>query len=225
MKNLRDYAIVLGLAGIILMVAADTKDVEATGKVSYQSENSFGEGFISAGTQILEYSNSHVILRQLEMTASEKESEEEPQPEESEELEEMEEVSGRVIELSEDDYTALVKLVEAEASGEDTEGKMLVANVVLNRVADEAFPDTVEQVVYQKRGNSAQFSPVSTGKIERVTVSDETREAVERVLCGEDRSQGALYFIAREYASEKNIQWFEQNLTYLFSHHGHEFFA
>ena len=29
----------LGLAGMLLMASADTKDVEATGKISYESEN------------------------------------------------------------------------------------------------------------------------------------------------------------------------------------------
>lgn len=37
MNRLRDGAIVLGLAGMLLMVSADTKDVEA--KISYKSEN------------------------------------------------------------------------------------------------------------------------------------------------------------------------------------------
>ena len=39
MNRLRDCAIVLGLAGMLLMASADTKDVEATGKISYESEN------------------------------------------------------------------------------------------------------------------------------------------------------------------------------------------
>ena len=37
MNRLRDSAIVLGLAGMLLMVSADTKDVEA--KISYESES------------------------------------------------------------------------------------------------------------------------------------------------------------------------------------------
>ena len=46
-------------------------------------------------------------------------------------------------ELCEEDYDILLRIVEAEASGEDEEGKLLVANVVLNRMNSEAFPDTV----------------------------------------------------------------------------------
>ena len=49
MKKLRDYAIVLGLAGMILMVSADTKDVKATGKISYESEGLSEASCVTAG--------------------------------------------------------------------------------------------------------------------------------------------------------------------------------
>lgn len=65
--------------------------------------------------------------------------------------------------------------MEAEAGGEDENGKLLVANVVLNRVNSNIFPDTVTGVVYQKEFGVCQFSPVSDGRINRVRVSEETR--------------------------------------------------
>ena len=133
--------------------------------------------------------------------------------------------SGRVYELSEEDYDALLRLVEAEASGEDIKGKMLVANVVLNRVESSSFPDTVKEVIYQRHNGRAQFSPVATGKIDRVAVSEETVEAVEWALCGEDESCGALYFVAPAYADAANHRWFQKNLTWLFSYNGHEFYT
>ena len=39
MNKLRDCAIVLGLAGAVLMVTADTKEVEAMNNISYKSES------------------------------------------------------------------------------------------------------------------------------------------------------------------------------------------
>jgi len=131
----------------------------------------------------------------------------------------------RVIDLSEEDYTALLKIVEAEAGGEDLKGKMLVANVVINRLNHGAFGSSIKEVVYQRVNGRAQFSPVANGQIDRVTVSSETVEAVERVLCGEDESCGALYFVARAYADADNMAWFDRNLTRLFEYKGHEFFA
>lgn len=129
-----------------------------------------------------------------------------------------------VYELSAQDYETLVRIVEAEAGTEDETGKLLVANVVLNRVNSEDFPDTVTEVVYQRDGGYAQFSPVGNGSIGRVTVSEETIAAVERALMGEDVSQGALYFAARSAADPENMHWFDTHLTRLFAYGGHEFF-
>lgn len=129
-----------------------------------------------------------------------------------------------VYDLSEEDYEVLLRIVEAEAGGEDEEGKLLVANVVLNRVEHEDFPDTVTEVVFQKSHGTTQFSPVASGRFYKVKVSEETKDAVERALCGENISQGALYFAARRYANVDKMKWFDTKLTFLFSHGGHEFF-
>lgn len=107
------------------------------------------------------------------------------------------------IDVSEQDLDTLMRIVEAEAGGEDRTGKLLVANVVINRVKNKKFPNNVTDVVYQKAQNVTQFSPVSNGKINEVTVSDETKEVVYSALRGEDISGGALFFMARKYAPEK----------------------
>lgn len=126
--------------------------------------------------------------------------------------------------MTEQDISILERIVEAEAGGEDQDGKLLVANVVLNRVSSEDFPDTVEAVVFQKSKGVTQFSPVSDGRYDSVTVSEDTVEAVKRALGGEDISQGALYFAARKIADKTAMKWFDEQLTYLFVHGGHEFF-
>lgn len=126
--------------------------------------------------------------------------------------------------LSDKDYEALLRIVEAEAGGEDQNGKLLVANVVLNRVNNELFPDTVWDVVMQREQGIAQFSPTVDGRYQNVRVSDDTVEAVERALYGEDISRGALYFCAREKADSDRLKWFDRRLTRLFSYGNHEFF-
>ncbi len=52
--------------------------------------------------------------------------------------------------LSEEDREVLLRIVEAEAGSEDEDGRLLVANVVLNRVVSDLFPDTVPDVVFQR---------------------------------------------------------------------------
>ncbi len=127
--------------------------------------------------------------------------------------------------LSEHDYQILCRIVEAEAGGEDINGRILVANVILNRMESPIFPGTVEGVVFQKSGGTFQFSPIRDGRYYRVKVSDETIEAVERALLGEDYSEGALYFVSRKGAAPDKMRWFDNHLTRLFQYGGHEFFS
>ena len=126
--------------------------------------------------------------------------------------------------LSDKDYEALLRIVEAEAGGEDQDGKLLVANVVLNRVNSELFPNSVVDVVMQKEQGIAQFSPTVDGRYQSVKISEDTKEAVGRAIYGEDISEGALYFCAREKADSEKMQWFDRKLTRLFAYGNHEFF-
>ena len=126
--------------------------------------------------------------------------------------------------ITEEDKEVLLRIVEAEATAEDVKGRMLVANVILNRVLSSKFPDNITDVVFQNNGKTYQFSPIKDGRYWSVTVSEKTREAVERVLNGEDYSQGALYFAARELANPNNMNWFDRELTRLFRYGVHEFF-
>ncbi len=140
-------------------------------------------------------------------------------------LDKVQEEVVDIIALSLEDYENLLRIVEAEAGGEDEKGKILVANVILNRVDCESFPDTVTEVVFQQSNGVCQFSPVSNGRFYTVKVSDATIQAVNKALEGEDYSQGALYFAARKYADSRSMQWFDESLTFLFEHGGHEFFT
>ncbi len=130
-----------------------------------------------------------------------------------------------IYQLSDKDYEVLLKIVQAEAGNEDEKGKMLVAGVVMNRVKSSRFPNTVEEVVFQHENGVYQFSPVVNGSYYSAKVSEETKEAVERVLSGEDMTEGALYFAARKYASDSNMKWFDRSLIRLFEYGGHEFFT
>ncbi len=123
--------------------------------------------------------------------------------------------------MDSDEYNTLLQIVEAEATGGDVTSKMMVAGVVMNRVRDPHFPDTIQEVVWQKD----QFQPTSDGRIYTCTVTDSTTEAVDRVLAGEDVSQGALFFFARESAEAVNTAWFDSSLTRLFQYGGHEYYT
>ena len=130
-------------------------------------------------------------------------------------------LTGNSFSLEDQEYQVLLKIVEAEAGCEDTEGRMLVANVVMNRVRNGYFPNTVTEVVYQRQDGTAQVSPVSDGRIDTVNVSQGTIDAVARVMNGEDISQGALFF--RSVRSRSG--WFDQKLSRVLEHGNHIFYT
>lgn len=128
------------------------------------------------------------------------------------------------ISLTKKEKEVLLRIVEAEATGEDIMGRMLVANVVLNRVKSSIFPDNVVDVVYANSDGIYQFSPISDGRFWQVSISSKTRRAVKRVLQGEDYSEGALFFMARRSARSSSVNWFETHLTMVKQYGGHEFY-
>ena len=128
------------------------------------------------------------------------------------------------VKVTDEDRRILERIVEAEAGGEDHKGKVLVANVVLNRVKSKSFPSTIKGVVFAHRGGTYQFSPIMDGRYYTVTVSKDTKSAVSDALSGIDHSSGALYFMERAIADKGNVSWFDRCLTRLFRYRCHEFY-
>ena len=126
-----------------------------------------------------------------------------------------------IIDFTAEDYKVLCTIVEAEAGDQDAKGRILVANVILNRVSSSSFADNITDVVFQKNGNTYQFSPtIPGGRYYNVTASELTIECVERALKGEDYSMGALYFAMQTPENS----WFNRALTFLFVHGDHYFY-
>ncbi len=116
---------------------------------------------------------------------------------------------------SEDAYL-LAKIAMAEAENQGVEGKALVMLVVLNRVWSDRFPDTIPEVIFQE----GQFSPVSSGRFDRIEPDQECWEALELITVEEwDESQGALYF-----ESQGKSSWHRDNLEFLFQYKDHYFY-
>lgn len=122
-----------------------------------------------------------------------------------------------------EDAYLLEKIAMAEAEGEGIEGKALVMLVVLNRVWSDRFPDTIEEVIYQRTGSGGwQFSPMREGGRWYTTEPDqECREALELIQIEKwDESHGALYF-----ESTGKSDWHRKNLKFLFQYGNHYFYT
>ena len=83
----------------------------------------------------------------------------------------------------------LARAISGEARGEPYEGQVAVGAVILNRVNNPNFPNTIAGVVYQKGA----FDSVADGQI-NMTPTATARKAAQDALNGWDPSGGCIYF-------------------------------
>ena len=86
----------------------------------------------------------------------------------------------------------LYSLVQAEAGNQDLDGCRLVADVVLNRIDSEKFPNTMEEVIYAP----GQFSVIKNGALKKAQgeISEKVVQAVDMELSGKRLNYDVLYF-------------------------------
>lgn len=97
--------------------------------------------------------------------------------------------SNNVLSFSQYDISLMAQIVYSESKGEPYEGKVAVASVILNRVLDPKFPNTVNDVVFQPNA----FSCVINGQI-NVTPTEECYAAVYDAISGVDPTNEAVFF-------------------------------
>lgn len=234
-QKIKLYGISMGAAAVILLSGAWKnlleKEPEATEAIVLQDEvtqeNQSAVKETQAREEAVKCWCDTQVRRYWEQEASyaaEEKQFEEKQREREEKERRRRERKRREEKRRQEERQILERIVEAEAGDQDLEGRILVANVILNRVHSKHFPDTIKGVVFANRAGRYQFSPVSNGRYYRVTVSDKTKRAVKQALAGKDISKGALYFMCRSASDPKNVAWFDRDLTKVAQHGCHEFF-
>lgn len=113
-----------------------------------------------------------------------------------------------------DEAQMLMKIAMAEAEGEGIEGQAMVMAVVLNRVKDKRFPDSIEEVIFQKN----QFSPIVDGRYYKAEPDVNSHLALAEIEKGNFDDVDALYF---ENASES---WQASNCEYIETVGHHRFY-
>lgn len=122
---------------------------------------------------------------------------------------------------NEDDTYLLAKIAMAEAEGCDQATKELIVSCVLNRVWSNEFPNTIQEVIFQKQNGVYQFTPVSNGRWDRVEPNKDCFDAVYTVMQSDcDFSRGALYF--ESCKNEDN--WHSRNLDLICESDGMRFY-
>lgn len=120
--------------------------------------------------------------------------------------------SGKPVGSKNVDINLLARCVSAEARGEPYKGQVAVAAVILNRLEDPAYPNTVADIVYQPRA----FSSVDDGQINQPPTASSLKAAQEAVN-GSDPSQGAVFFFNPAKTSNKYI-WSRPQILQIGNH-------
>ena len=109
----------------------------------------------------------------------------------------------------------LSRIIYSESGNQSLSGKIAVGNVVLNRVENPAFPDTIYDVIFQKN----QFSPAGSGSIYR-DPRESSVIAAKLVLDGAEVMEDALFF------NRVGLKCFaSRNRPFIATIGGHSFYA
>ena len=114
----------------------------------------------------------------------------------------------------ENDLYWLSRAIYAESGNQPMKGRIAVGTVILNRVNDPTFPDTIEDVIFYP----GQFSPVAHGTIYREPDKD-SLVAAKLCLDGVREADDCLYFNVTTMYS-----WADRARTYYCTIGGHNFY-
>lgn len=121
---------------------------------------------------------------------------------------------------TQDDLDWLSRIISAESRGESLTGQVAVGNVVLNRVASEKFPNTIREVIFDKK-DAVQFEPVANGTIYDEPAASSVLAARLALEGTEAVSGDCLYFFAPALSQGT---WIRQNCVYYTTIGCHQFY-
>ncbi len=120
-----------------------------------------------------------------------------------------------------DDLYWLSKIISAESAGEPLIGKIAVGNVVLNRVRNEEYPNSIYEVIFDQK-DGVQFTPVANGTIN----NEPTEESIMAAkICLEEyrlSNHNILFFLNPQISTST---WVPDNRDFVMTIGRHDFYA
>lgn len=107
-----------------------------------------------------------------------------------------------VISYTAEEFDMLCYVVQSEVGDCSDASKIAVANVIINRVKSEQFPDTIYDVLT----SPSQFDAIYSYYNRSTVPTQNTIDCAARALAGEDNTNGATYYYAPQYCDGS---WFE----------------
>lgn len=174
---------------------------EAEMASAYESEDTYETAAINSVKPIQETDISESVSAKKAISAepmAEKEVVVEPEPPETS--------------ATQEEIELIALCVMAEAEGECEYGLRLVIDVILNRMDDPHFPDTIYDVIYQKN----QFAGMYGDRITRCYVKDELVQLVREEL--ENRTDYDVVFFRTGHYHSYGVPMFQVGAHYFSSY-------
>ncbi len=111
------------------------------------------------------------------------------------------------------DLMLLAKITMVEAGYEGYEGQLAVANVIMNRVKDSRFPDTIKDVIYAGK----QFPPAHNGLLDKSKPNASSLRAAKDALNGKNNVEDAVYFFNPKVS--RGSFWSSMDVIVTIGHH------
>lgn len=126
----------------------------------------------------------------------------------------------KMIQLSAKEKEYLILLTYVESGNQEEEGQVAVAATILNRLESPEFPDSIEEIAFQK----GQFSSTKNHKFyicdKAITIEmvpEQTLRAVDRALFGEDPTEEYLKNEAKIKGIENIEKYAEDGALYFYN--------
>ena len=124
--------------------------------------------------------------------------------------------SDNTITINYQDAQLLMMVAAAEAGSQGVEGMKKVMQVILNRVADDSFPNTIQEVVYQP----SQFESVTNGSIYTAVITADCHQALAEIEKNLESDNSIFAF-----ETSANGRTLQKYFDYSFTSGDHDFYT
>lgn len=124
-----------------------------------------------------------------------------------------------IIEVDYEDAVRLMKIGQCEAGEEDPLAIAYVMKIIMNRLADENFPQTIDGVIHQKLRDKYQFSTVASGKYDKTIPNVNAHYALYLLESGQINIESKWF--EAEWVKDS---WQSKNKTFEFEYAGHRYY-
>lgn len=107
--------------------------------------------------------------------------------------------------LTDEEINLIEVTVQHEVGSFSDNYKMLIAELIYNRLVSDEFPDNITDILYQEN----QFCGIEYWYSPDFEVDENTKRIVKEVFSNEPSSHDAVYYYNPELSDYKSVIWFE----------------